>query len=760
MEFVAEAALIALREGLEALLITGILLGLVTKLGRPDARKHVWFGFAAAVLVSLVAGYLVQAYLLEAFEAHGGAEIFELVAALSAVVVLTYMVFWMWKHTRELLTTVRAQVAAALTAGTLGTIVFLTFASVIREGLEVVLFYGALVSRSSPFDLAWSGLLGFLLSAAIVWAILRGTAKVDLQKFFAITGILLVFVAAGLIVHSVEAATALGLLQPQQAIWDMTGVLTDDSALGRVLHATLGYTAMPTLLQALLYFAYVFGVGGAYLWGLGLFHRRATGNRAPARSRLVAAGLAVLLVLAAIGAGAANPKGFPEHAHGATDDHHVTPAAATVPLDALGAEGKFGVLLRSHGEPIHYNETTYRSFADFVKNLLTVLGFQNLLLVDQGTVLLDKAHPFEKGPRVDADLMDAWTHPYAGPALYVGSPVPGVKESQLPFFDGFYVAPGGPGLGEPDILEMAGLSAYIEWLQMNGTSPMHWSKMLVLDAAERQLKERYGDRVVVQKSYHILPKVGPGESDAEAAKAFKEAGVSFVVDAYTSAIFSDVMNTCMMQPHLLHAFTEAGYTGKLVHAKPSGITYNYSHAVARRIEAAVKEVPAGAQVAVFLTHHGANPDAESPCAPGTPDQYNANAASLYEAILKALEKHPLGENVRLYQVYGQGAGSPDDGILSPLEAVDAAKQEGATLVLDLPYELTGNGFDNLVAHRGSYGLDPAKAPHYDGNHETYLTVKGVTVRILSSSYEAEARGRALVEVVEEALRGALKAPSA
>src|SRR5688500_2944846 len=146
MAFVPEAALIALREGLEALLITGILLGLVTKLGRADARRWVWGGFVAGAVASLAVGLAVQRFLLDAFEAQGGAEVFELVAALAAVGVLTYMIVWMWKHTRELMTTVRAQVADALARGDVIAIAFLTFASVLREGLETVLFYGALAS--------------------------------------------------------------------------------------------------------------------------------------------------------------------------------------------------------------------------------------------------------------------------------------------------------------------------------------------------------------------------------------------------------------------------------------------------------------------------------------------------------------------------------------------------------------------------------------------------------------------------------------
>ena len=740
MAFVAEAALIALREGLEALLITGILLGLVTRLGRPDARRHVWAGFLAAVVASVALGFVVQRYLLDAFESRGGGEWFELVAALAAVLVLTYMVAWMWKHTRELMTTVREQVQGLLTRGALLGIVFLTFASVIREGLEVVLFYGALATRATPFDLAWSGLVGFAASAVLVYAILRGAGKVDLQKFFGVTGILLVFVAAGLLVHGVSAMMGLGLLPPAPAIWDTSGVLPDDSAVGRVLHALVGYAATPTLLQAVLYFGYVFGLGGWYLWSLGAFHRRA-----PRRLRagpVAAALVALCVVVAAVAVGAANPQGMVGgHSHGAT----VEPAG--IP------EGeKVGVLLRSHGEPVHYNETTYQSFADFVENLLVVLGMGQLLLVDQGTVLLDKAHPFEKGPRLDAKLMDAWTRDHPGPALYVGSPVPQVRESQVPVLDGYYVVPGGPGLGEPDVLEMAGLSAYVEWLQMDGESPMHSTKGLVLDAAERQLRERYGDRLVIQRSYHVVPHVGPGETDAEAAKAFVDAGVATVVDAYTTTVFSDVMNSCMMMPHMQHVFEEAGYEGRIVEAGMAGRTHAYAHAVSARVNQLLAEYPEGEPVAVFLTHHGQNPASTSPCGDKGPDQYHENAKALHEAVLKALGEDVQREGVRYYQVYGQGAGAADDGMLSPLEALEQARADGARRVLDLPYELTGDGFDNLVAHRGSYGLAPEDAPHYDANRETRMTLRGMDVRIASASFEVEARAAALVEVVEAVLR--------
>lgn len=745
MAFVAEAALIALREGLEALLITGILLGLVTKLGRPDARKHVYAGFFLAAAASVAAGWLIQRYLLDRFEEGGGAEWFELGAVAVAVVVLTYMVFWMWKHTRALMATMRDQVASLLTRGALVGIVVLTFASVIREGLEVVLFYSALAARATPLDLAWSGMIGFVASAAIVWAILRGAGRFDLQRFFGVTGILLVFVAAGLLVHGASAAMGLGLLPPAPAMWDTSGLLPDDSALGRVLHALVGYAATPTLLQCVLYFGYVFGIGGWYLWSLGAFTRRTPAGREARRAPVAAAALAVLLALAAIAQGVANP--------GAVVEGHDHDEDALAPLTIPEGE-KIGVLLRSHGEPVHYNETTYQSFADFIEALFTTLGspMKETLLIDQGTILLDKSRPFDGCDplRLDAELMDAWTHDHPGPALCVRAPA---DAAGVPLLDGYALVPGpGPGLGEPDILEMAGLAAYVEWLQMENTSPMHETKGRVLDAAETLLRERYGDQVVIQRSYHILPRLGPGESDAEAAAAFKAAGVTRVVDSYTTSVFSDVMNTCMMMPHMEHAFDEAGYQGEMVHAGMAGATHTYAHAVAAEVKARLAETPGEEPVAVFLTHHGQAPDSASPCG-GGPDQYHANARRLHELTLAALAEEVDRPNVHYYQVYGQGADAADDGILSPMEAVTQAKADGARRVLDLPYELTGDGFDNLVAHRSSYGLDPEDAPHYDADHETHITVDGLEVRILSSAFGAEARGASLVEVIELALAG-------
>lgn len=309
--FVPEAALIALREGLEAFLIVGILLGFVIKLGRADARRWVWLGMLAGIGASLAVGLFVRFFLLDTFETKGGGEWFELVAALTAVCVLTYMVFWMWKHTRTLMVGLQRKIGDALSSDTLWVVAFLTFISVLREGLEVVLFYGALAARYDGVALAWSGLVGAAASVAIVILIFKTTVSFNLQKFFGATGVLLVFVAAGLLVHSVHALTALGVLAPAQALWNTGSFVSDEGVAGRVLHALTGYTAEPTLLQAVLYFGYLFGVGIPYLRSLGMYRRRPEGTLR--RTRVVATTVVVVLAGVATVWGALHPAGIATH---------------------------------------------------------------------------------------------------------------------------------------------------------------------------------------------------------------------------------------------------------------------------------------------------------------------------------------------------------------------------------------------------------------------------------------------------------------
>lgn len=741
MAFVPEAALIALREGLEALLITGILLGLVSRLGRPDARRYIWLGLASATVASLAMGLLIQAYFLASFEDGGGALLFEFVAALVAVAMLTYMVFWMWKHTRGLMASMRKKVVAALTAGSLLTIAGLTFASVLREGLEVVMFYAALAPRYVAVDLAWSGALGFAVSAGLVWLLLRGSARIDLQKFFALTGVLLIFIAGGLIVHSVHAAHDLGWVPHGEHIWDTSAVLPNDSAVGRILHAFVGYEAAPTLLQAVAYFGYVFGVGGWYVANFGLFKsERASGHSNP---RFVAGAAAVLVVASLLGAGASGVFQSEKPLHTTSDANSL----------------RVGVLYRSHGEPPEYNETTYASFARFGREVLEMFGYGHLLLIDQGTVLLDRAHPYAPLPALDAELMDAWTARYTGPAVFVADPGELTGQDALRLLGPHYLAPGtGPGLGEPDILELWGLRTFLEWQKMAGWSPHYGTERPIKDKAVAFLEEKYGAQLVVRHAYMVNPHMHPRGEIEEAAQDLVASGVDVVVDVYASSIHSDVMNTCMMARHAHRALEEAGFKGPVVAAGMAGLTESYAAGVAEHVATQLARFPAGSDVAVFLSQHGLSPERGNPCGDGL-DQYARNAEEQFRLAKAAIERSVAWSGrLGLYHTFAQGAdeeGDPNRKVLSPLEALDRAKKDGFSFVLDVPYEFAGNGFDNLIVLREAYGFTRDEAPYYDPLYESHFTRDGVHVTIASAAFSTEAKARAQAEVIGAAIEEAL-----
>lgn len=748
------ALLIGLREGLEALLVLGILLGILRRLGHADRAHHVWIGAGLGVVASVGVGLLVEAAFSAWFE-DTGAAIFEVVVALVAVGILTYMVLWMYKHTQTLVATVKEKADRAAAEGRWAFIGGLAFFTVFREGLETVLFYGARLAEVGWPALIVSGLIGFAISGLLAYAIFRMTVQVSLRAFFGITGFLLILIAAGLLVHVVHAASDLGWIPHGEPLWDTSGTLPDeDHWLGGPLHALVGYEDQPTALQLLLYLGYVVGVGGWYASRL---------SPAKAQRRVATtAGVVLLLVLSSfavagnLGSGAHAEDG--EHgAHAAgIPDHAELFAPAVQAVQERG--GKVGVLVRAHGEPVHYNASTYQSFKEFLQGIWPYTGLpQELLTLDQGTVLIDEAHPFDATPRLaEARFVDAWLG-----SQPLGLPLNDAGQGMLQDLCGgnFYVVPGsGPGLGEGDLFEMCGLDAYRTWMKMDNHSPMYASVKEHWAYLEYHLNKHFGDRVVVAFAHHVDPKMDPSETTEAAAQRLADAGVTLVVDAYMSSSHSDAMDTCMMRPHTEHALRDAGYGGPIVAAGMAGTHDAWAAAAATYAQELLAGIGAQTPVAVYLAQHGGNPASPNPCGSG-PDKYHANARAEYELAAAALLAAMPERALTVRQVYGQGAGAADDGALSPLEALAIDRDAGVRHVVVIPYEFWGNAMDNLVALRESFGLVPDQAPYYDANHETYLTQDGVSIRIASAHYGVEAKATALLARIAEAIEAGAAAGS-
>ena len=253
------AFFVTLREGLEAALIVGIIVAYLVKVGRREAVRFVAYGVAAAVAVSVVVGAAVVNTVGDLPEV--AQETFEGIAALLAVVVLTWMLFWMRRQGRAMKGELEASVDAALGRGSTLALAGLAFVAVAREGLETVLFMLAILGSSENVAVTMFGaVIGLVVAVAIGWAIFAMGVRVSLRQFFTVTGIVLIFVSAGLLAQAVHEFTEAGWLPQTAVAFDLSGILSRDGLLGSVLAGLLGFRPAPTWSELIAYFAYLIPV--------------------------------------------------------------------------------------------------------------------------------------------------------------------------------------------------------------------------------------------------------------------------------------------------------------------------------------------------------------------------------------------------------------------------------------------------------------------------------------------------------------------
>ncbi len=262
--------LILLREGLEAALVVGIVVGYLVKVGRSDALRWVWIGIGAALLVSLGLGTLV--FITIGDLPSSIQEPIEGLAAVFAVGVLTWMLFWMRRQGRALKGELEGQLDAALRTGSTAALVGLAFVAIVREGLETALFLLALFRSAAASGelspaLPLAGLAGLAVAVLLGAAIVRGAIRLNLRRFFSFTGILILFVAAGLVASALGAFVDAGWLPTGQPALNLTGLLPETSPVGALLAGMFGYRAQPTLLQLVAYFGYLLPVLTLFLAG-------------------------------------------------------------------------------------------------------------------------------------------------------------------------------------------------------------------------------------------------------------------------------------------------------------------------------------------------------------------------------------------------------------------------------------------------------------------------------------------------------------
>lgn len=256
------AFVICLREGLEAALVVSILAAYLQKTERSDEIKKLWLGVGAALAASILLGVVVT-YSADALPKRGQ-EILEGVAGLVAVAVLTWMIFWMRRHARSLKTDLESKAASAAQSGAIFGLALLAFTAVGREGLETVLFlFAVFKSAGSGVGPAVAATAGLILAAALGYAIYKGGTRLNIRSFFQVTGGLIIVLAAGILAQSVHALNeGRVLMLLTQNAWDTTWLANPSAGglngvFGSILQGLIGYDPRPTVLQAIVYWAYL-----------------------------------------------------------------------------------------------------------------------------------------------------------------------------------------------------------------------------------------------------------------------------------------------------------------------------------------------------------------------------------------------------------------------------------------------------------------------------------------------------------------------
>jgi len=260
------ALVISLREGLEAALIVGILLGALKQLSRPELGRYIWTGVISAVVVSVIAAAgLVAA----GIELEGTAEqVFEGVTLITAAVFLTGMIFWMKRQGKGFRTALEANVRGAAqqtssaNASSGWALFAVAFFAVVREGVELALLLVATSLKGPALNTIVGAAAG--IGAAVVIGILiyRGVLHLNLRTFFGVTNALLLLFAAGMValgIHElVEASMMPAIIDP---LYNLNPILSDKSTVGEVLKSLLGYNGNPALSETIAYIAYLAVMG-------------------------------------------------------------------------------------------------------------------------------------------------------------------------------------------------------------------------------------------------------------------------------------------------------------------------------------------------------------------------------------------------------------------------------------------------------------------------------------------------------------------
>ncbi|GAA4611613.1 FTR1 family protein [Actinoallomurus liliacearum] len=261
--------LIGLREGLEASLVVSILIAYLVKSGNRRALTPVWAGIGAAIAISVAFCVLLSVasgeMQFKTQETFGGT------LSIIAVGLVTWMVFWMRRAARSMKSELEGKLEGALSLGT-GALFAVAILAVGREGLETALFLWTNINaaQSNSVQPIVGAVLGLLTAALLGYLLYRGGLRLNLKRFFTITGAALIVVAAGVFGYGFHDLQEAGIL-PGLRSWAFEpstwfdGMGTPGQWLQTALQGVFNLTPQVTTVQAVMWVLYVVPVMALFL---------------------------------------------------------------------------------------------------------------------------------------------------------------------------------------------------------------------------------------------------------------------------------------------------------------------------------------------------------------------------------------------------------------------------------------------------------------------------------------------------------------
>ncbi|HWY70514.1 MAG TPA: Fe-S-containing protein [Terriglobales bacterium] len=200
-----QALIVTLREGVEAALIVGITLAYLSKIGRPELRRVVYAALGAAFLCSIGVAIVLS-------RTQFNQDIFEGWVMLVAAFFVITMIWFMSRAAKRLKGDIEGKVGGLASGGRISGLFLFVFLMVLREGVETVLILTAVEFNSTQLLSFMGTLIGVLLAVVFGVMFVKGSIRINLQRFFRVTTVILIFVAAQLLVSGLHELSENGVL--------------------------------------------------------------------------------------------------------------------------------------------------------------------------------------------------------------------------------------------------------------------------------------------------------------------------------------------------------------------------------------------------------------------------------------------------------------------------------------------------------------------------------------------------------------------